>query len=201
MEQSSGFIFGPLIYTLVLGSYWVGLKFNDAINLFVASDAILLATMFVIASQAWETRRLVELTRIKDQPFLEIEFQNKGAEVLLKNLGQSPAYSPSVTSIEIAGNEHLYFDPLYTSRLPILPGESREVWMHHQRVGEGSTNSFAESAPVLKNFVINQDSPIKITLRYFDKNGEKLYRDLFIKVGGNKISGDQQIYTSTSPES
>jgi len=163
--------------------------------------SILLLTGLFIAWQAWETRRLAELTRIKDQPLLEIEFQNNGAKVLLKNIGQSPAYSPSISSIEIATNEHLDFDPLHTSRLPILPGESREVWMHHQCVGKGSISSFAESAPVLKNTVINKDAPIKITLRYFGKNGEKLCRDLYIKVGGNKISGNQQIYTSTNLES
>ena len=164
------------------------------------SDIILLGTGIFIAWQAWETRRLAELTRVKDQPLLEVEFQNKGAKVLLKNIGQSPAYSPSISSIEIATNEHLDFDPLHTSRLPILVGESREVWMHHQRVNEGSIGGFAESAPVLKNFVISKDIPTKITLQYFDKNGEKLRRDLYIKVGGNKISGDQQIYTSTNFE-
>ena len=160
--------------------------------------AVLLLTGVFIAWQAWETRRLAELTRVKDQPFLEIEFQNKGAKVSLKNLGQSPAYSPSISSIEIVANEHLDFDPLHTSRLPILPGESREVWMHHQRVNEGAISGFVESALVLKNFVISKDTPTKITLQYFDKNGEKLRRDLYIKVGGNKISGDQQIYTSTN---
>ena len=54
------------------------------------SDIILLGTGIFIAWQAWETRRLAELTRVKDQPLLEVEFQNKGAKVLLKNIGQSP---------------------------------------------------------------------------------------------------------------
>ncbi len=164
------------------------------------SDYILLGTGLFVAWQAWETRQLAKLTRVKDQPLLEVEFQNKGAKVLLKNIGQSPAYSPSISSIEIATNEHLDFDPLHTSRLPILVGESRDVWMHHQRVDQGSIEGFVESAPVLKNFVISKDTPIKITLQYFDKDSVKLQRDLYIKVGGNKISGDQQIYTTTTCE-
>lgn len=164
------------------------------------STLIFLATGLFIAWQAWETRRLAELTRVKEQPLLEVEFQNKGAKVSLKNIGQSPAYSPSISSIEIAANEHLDFDPLHISRLPILPGESREVWMHHQLVSEGSFGGYVESIPVLKNTAINSNTPIKISLQYFDKNGEKLCRNLYIKVGGNKISGDQQVYTSTNPE-
>jgi hypothetical protein len=165
------------------------------------SDLILLGTGVFIAWQAWETRQLAKLTRIKDQPLLEVEFQNNGAKVQLKNIGQSPAYSPSISSIEIATNEHLDFDPLHTSRLPILPGESREVWMHHQKVSEGSISGFVESAPVLKNFLINKDTPtIKIVLQYFDKDGVKLCRNLYIKVSGNKISGNQQIYTTTTCE-
>ncbi len=164
------------------------------------SDFILLITGIFIAWQAWETRQLAKLTRIKDQPLLEVEFQNSGAKVQLKNIGQSPAYSPSISSIEIATNEHLDFDPLHTSRLPIQLGESREVWMHHQKVNEGSIGGFVESAPVLKNFLINKDTPTKITLQYFDKDGVKLCRDLYIKVSGNKISGNQQIYTTTSCE-
>jgi len=164
------------------------------------SDLILLLTGLFVAWQARETYRLAELTRIKDRPLLEVEFQNKGAKVLLKNIGQSPAYSPSISSIEIATNEHLDFDPLHTSRLPILIGESREVWMHHQRVDKGSIGSFVESAPVLKNFVVSKDTPTKIRLQYFDKDGVKLQRNLYIRVGGNKISGDQQIYTTTTCE-
>lgn len=164
------------------------------------SDFILLITGIFIAWQAWETRRLAELTRIKDQPLLEVEFQNNGAKVLLKNIGQSPAYSSSISSIEIATNEHLDFDPLHTSRLPILPSESRAVWMHHQKVSEGSISGFVESVPVLKNAVINKNSPIKITVQYFDKDGVKIQRNLYIRVGGNKISGDQQIYTTTTCE-
>lgn len=164
------------------------------------SDFILVGTAIFIAWQAWETRRLAELTRVKEQPLLDVDFQNKGAKVLLKNIGQSPAYSPSISSIEIATNEHLDFDPLHTSRLPILPDESREVWMHHQRVSDESVGGYVESVPVLKNVVTNSNVPIKIILQYFDKNGEKLSRNLYIKIGGNKISGDQQIYTSTNPE-
>lgn len=164
------------------------------------SDFILLITGVFIAWQAWETRRLAKLTRVKDQPLLEVEFQNSGAKVQLKNTGQSPAYSPSISSIEIATNEHLDFDPLHNSRLPILPGESREVWMHHQRVSESSISGFVESAPVLKNFVVSKDTPTKITLQYFDKDGVKLQRKLYIRVGGNKISGDRQIYTITTCE-
>jgi hypothetical protein len=164
------------------------------------SDLILLITGIFIAWQAWETRRLSELTRTKEQPLLEIEFQSKGAEVLIKNIGQSPAYSPSISSISVASNEHLDFDPLHSSRLPIIPGESRRVWMHHQRISEGSIGGFVESMPVLRKVVENSSDPIKIVLQYFDKNGEKLNRVLYIKVGGNKISGDQQIYTSTNPE-
>ena len=164
------------------------------------SDIILIVTGIVIAWQAWETRRLAELTRVKDQPLLEVHFQNNGAKVQLKNIGQSPAYSPSISSVEIAVNEHLDFDPLHTSRLPILPGESREVWMHHQKVSDGSISSFADSAPVLKKTVINKNTPVKIAVQCFDKDGVKIQRNLYIRVGGNKISGDQSIYTTTTPE-
>lgn len=38
------------------------------------SDFILSVTAVIICWQAWETRRLAELTRVKDQPLLEIEF-------------------------------------------------------------------------------------------------------------------------------
>lgn len=164
------------------------------------SDFILLITGIFIAWQAWETRRLAELTRIKDQPFLEVLSPNNGAKFQLKNIGQSSAYSPSISSIKIALNEHLDFDPLHTSRLPILPGEIREVWMHHQRVSIGSISGFVESGLVLKNSVISKDTPTKITLQYFDKDGVELHRNLYIRIGGNKISGDQQIYTTTTRE-
>ncbi len=162
------------------------------------SSTILLITGLFIAWQAWETRRLATLTRIKDQPLLEVLFPNNKAKVQLKNIGQSPAYSPSISSIEIAINEHLDFDPLYTSRLPILPGENREFWMHHRRVSEGSIGGFGESVSVLQKALVNSKVPIKIDLQYFDKNGEKIQRNLYIKVGGNKIIGDQQIYTTTT---
>jgi len=39
------------------------------------SDFILLITGIFIAWQAWETRKLAELTRVKDQPLLEVEFK------------------------------------------------------------------------------------------------------------------------------
>ena len=164
------------------------------------SDFILSITAIFIGWQSWETRRLVKLTKIKDQPLIEVEFQNQGAEITLKNIGQSPAYSPSISSIEITINEHLDFDPLHSSRLPILINESRKVWMHHQRVNEKSIGGFVESAPVLKNFVISKNTPTKIILQYFDKDGVKLRRNLYIKVSGNKISGDQKIYTTTTCE-
>lgn len=180
----------------------IGVVVACGTDYFESQTIVLLATGVFIAWQAWETRRLAELTRVKEQPLLEIEFelQKNGAKVLLKNIGQSPAYSPSISSVEIAENEHLDFDPLHASRLPILPGESREVWMHHQRVSNGSISGYLESAPVLEKAIASSKSPIKITLQYFDKNGEKLSRNLYIKIGGNKISGNQQIYTSTSPE-
>jgi len=164
------------------------------------SDIILLGTGIFIAVQAIQTRKLVRLTEMRELPFLEVEFQNSGATVFLKNIGQSPAYSPSISSIEIANNERLDFDPLQTSRQSILPNESRKVWMHHQKVNEGSIGGFVDSTPILRNFVLNSNTPVKITLRYFDKIGEKISRDLYITVGGNKISGDQQIYTTTNPK-
>lgn len=170
---------------------------HDCVNL---SDIIVLITGAFVAWQAWETRRLAELTRIKDQPLLEVEFPNKGARILLKNIGQSPAYSPSIDSLCIGINERLDFDPLHTSRLPVLPGESREVWMHHLHMTKGSMSSFVDSMPVLKNAVMDNGTPIKIMLQYFDKNGTKLQRTLYIRVGGNKISGDQIIYATTTCE-
>jgi len=163
---------------------------------------ILLITGFFIAWQAWETRQLAKLTRIKDQPLLEVEFQNNGAEVVLKNIGQSPAYSPSIKKLQTADNEYFDFDPSHTSCLPILPGESRKVWMHHRVVTERSISSFVESVPTLQNNIINRNinMPLKISLKYFDKDGVKLLRDLYIKVSGNQISGNQHIYTTTSSE-
>lgn len=164
------------------------------------SDFILLLTGLFVAWQARETYRLAELTRVEDQPLLELEIPNNGVKVLLKNIGQSPAYSTSISSIKIATNEHLDFDPLETSRFPILPGKDQEIWMYHQQINEGSIKSFAESIPVLKKALIERNAPLKVSLKYYDKVGEKLSRDLYIKIGGNKISGDQQIYVSTNPE-
>ncbi len=57
------------------------------------SNLILALTAIFIGWQSWETRRLVRLTRIKDLPLLDVEFQDNGAKIILKNIGQSPAYS------------------------------------------------------------------------------------------------------------
>ena len=173
--------------------------FFDCIDL---STFVLLITGIFIAWQAWETQQLAKLTRIKDQPLLEIEFPNNGAKIVLKNIGRSPAYSPSMSSLQISANERLDFDPLHTSRLPIPNGESQKFWIHHKCIEKGSISSFADSITVLKKAIINRNVsvPFKIVLQYFDKDGVKLKRDLFIKLGGNKISSDQSIYTSTSPE-
>lgn len=169
-------------------------------NCITLSDFILTFTGALIAWQAFETRRLVVLTRIKDQPLLEVEFGNAGADVTLKNIGQSPAYSPSISSIEIENDEHLHFDPLHTSRLPIMPEESRQVWMQHQRVSDNSISSFVESYTVLMKTVLEASKPIQICLQYFDKDGVKLFRKLYIKASGTKIVGNKQIYTTTNSE-
>ncbi|MCX6715635.1 MAG: hypothetical protein NT077_01300 [Candidatus Taylorbacteria bacterium] len=165
-----------------------------------ASEIILSITGIFIAWQAWETRKLAKLTRIKDQPLLEVEFQNQGTEVVLKNLGQSPAYSPLINSLQITNNEYFDFDPLHSSRLSILPGESRKVWMHHRIVTERSIGGFLESIPALKNSILNRriNTPFKMDLQYFDKDGVKLTRSLYVKIGGNEVSGGRYIYTSTS---
>lgn len=164
------------------------------------SDFILVITGVFIGWQAWETRRLAELTRIKDQPLLEVEFQNSGAEVVLKNIGSSPAYSPSINPLQVADNEYFGFDPLHNSRLPILPNEVRKVWMHHRSVTENSIGGFVESVPALKSSILNKKEALKITLQYFDKDGVKLRRELYIKISGSEISGNQQIYTTTNSE-
>lgn len=162
-------------------------------------DIVLLVTALLIAWYARETLALVELTRTKDQPFLEIELPENGAKTVLKNLGPTPAYSPSIKTLHI-GENIFEFDPLYQSRLPIAPNEIREVWMHHKE--QNTNESFVHSLPALRNAILNaQGSPqLKIVLQYFDKDGIKLKRNLFIKTGGNQISGDQYIYTSTTSE-
>lgn len=163
------------------------------------SDLVLLITALLVAWYAMETLALVELTRTKDQPFLEIEFRENGAKIVLKNLGPTPAYSPNINILQIGG-DIFEFDPLHQSRLPISPNETREVWVHH--IKQNTNTSFVDSLPVLKNAILNlqENSQVKIVLQYFDKDGTKLRRILFIKTGGNKISEDQYIYTSTTPE-
>jgi len=163
------------------------------------SDLILSITALLIAWYSSETLALVELTRVKDRPFLEITFQENGAKVILKNLGTTPAYSPSINLLQV--DENMFeFDPLFQSRLPILSGEAREVWMHHKNQQTGS--SFVYSLPALHNAILNskQNSPLKITIQYFDKDGAKLKRNLYIKIGGELLQ-KKYIYTSTSPKS
>ena len=166
------------------------------------SDSILVITLIFIAWQAFETRRSVNLSITKEQPLLEIEFKNNGAEIELRNIGNSPAYSPSIESLKITGGESFDFDPLHDSLAPILQGESRKVWMHHTKKNEGSIHSFTESIPVLKSAIINSTSniPTQLNLEYFDKNGIKLIRNLYIKISGSNLAGDQKIYTTTSSE-
>src|SRR3989338_3674192 len=160
------------------------------------SDLILFITALLLVWYAGETLALVELTRIKDQPFLEIAFPNDGAKVILKIFGSMPAYSPTISSIRI-GENILDFDPLLQSQLPILPNEARDFWVHHRK----GSSSFVDSLPVLRDLILNssQSSNLKITIRYFDKDGEKLERNLYLKVGG-ELSQKKYIYASTSPE-
>jgi hypothetical protein len=164
------------------------------------SNLVLLITALFIAWQAWETRRLAELTRIGDQPLLDIEFQNNGAEISMKNIGRSPAYSPSIAPLKISDNEYFDFDPLHNSRSSILPDETRKVWMHHRRITETSIGGFLESVPALRNIITQrrESAPLKMNLQYFDKNGVRLSRILYIKISGNQIAGSQHIYTSTT---
>jgi hypothetical protein len=158
------------------------------------SDLILFITALLLVWYAHETLALVELTRIKDQPFLEIEFQNNGAKVILKNFGSTPAYSPTISSIQIDGNT-FDFDPLVQSQLPILPNDTRDFWVHHTK---GSISSM-ESLPALKNAILNSphNSFLKVVIECFDKDGEHLKRNLYLKVGG-LASQKKYIYTSTS---
>jgi hypothetical protein len=186
-----------LIPLSIIAFFYFGGKFVVSV-----SDLILFITALLLVWYAHETLALVELTRIKDQPLLEVEFQNNGAEIVLKNIGQSPAYSPSISALQITDNEYFDFDPLHSSRLALLPGESRKVWMHHQVISSNSIGGFVESIPALRNAVINRgiDTPLKISLQYFDKDGVKILHILYVKMGGNKISNSQYIYTSTTSE-
>lgn len=161
------------------------------------SDLILLVTAIFIAWQAWETRNLAKLTRIKDQPFLEMEFKNNGAELILKNLGQSPAYSPSISQLWVADNEYFNFDPLHDSRSAIIPNETRKIWISHRKINEdGSLSSQLNSVSILTTHIIVKNINLKVSLQYFDKDGEKLNRILYLKFSKEKYL----IYTTTISE-
>jgi len=190
-----------VIFTIVL--FYQLLSGQESLSL---SDTVLIITALFIALSSVETKAIIELTRAKERPFLEIVFPSNDLifknKVGLKNLGQSPAYSPGIKSIEIE-KDRFDFDPLETSRLPIQPNESREVWVHHIRSTDKGSISVGNVFPVLEQQVFEYYkkqpvSPLKIEIYYFDNLGIKCKRDLYIKVGG--IGEKKYIYTSTSPE-
>ena len=188
------FIFVGVLLLVLL----VVILFKNKFQLTI-SDGILLVTALLVAWYAFETLALVELTRIKDQPFIEIEFCNGGSDVFLKNLGLTPAYSPSVSSLKI-GDDTFDFDPLYTSRLPISHNEQRKLRMCHgnEKTGE---HFVVDSTAVLRDTILNysQGVPLKIVLTYFDKDGIAIARNLFIKTGGAELVPQKQyLYVSTS---
>lgn len=155
----------------------------------------------VIIWQAWETRRAVSIALVKEQPFLELFFpENSSSKIQLKNIGTSPAYAVAISSVIISSNESVAFDPLSTSKAPILPGETRDVWVHHRRHKNDNPSLVSSSIPflILKNFLKQTGTSLKISLEYFDKDGHELKRSLYIKVSGNSASTDDHLYVSTS---
>ena len=171
------------------------------------SDTILILTALVIAWTSIETQAIVELTRTKEKPLLEVSFPDSKNQfrnkIVLTNLGQSPAYSPKIASV-IIDNEIFEFDPLGSSRLPIQPNESREVWVYHTQIqDDGSKKSVGNVVPQLEKAIIKDFksyllSPRKLVISYFDSVAQPCKRELYLRVGG--VAGQAYIYTSTSPD-
>lgn len=161
------------------------------------SDLILLVTAVLIAWYSFETLSLVELTRIKDQPFLDIEFPRNGRKILLVNSGATPAYSASITPLRV-GDSTYSFDPLWVARVSILPGEKREVWMYHKHK-DGS--SYGDSVSLLHGQLIkDNEAEHSVEVKYFDKDGIELRRTLYIRGGGSFLDVDMKVYATTSKE-
>ena len=178
-------------------------------------DKAYLVIYWITAVIIWQYTRETYLLRkisnqqlensIEDkQPFLEIIFPNNNSvfrnTVVLKNFGQSPAYSPTIKSIEIEKNR-FDFDPLKTSQLPIQPNESREVWIHHTLTTDKRKTSVGNVLPLLEKLVFGYNTkfpsnPLKIEIRCFDYQGRECERNLYIKIGGIEVK--KYIYTSTS---
>lgn len=163
-------------------------------------DFIQVITALCVAWQSWETNRLNKLTRIKDQPFIEVYFPKLingqiNGKLIIKNLGQSPAYSISIGKVSINDNEFM-FDPNKDTRESLLPMDSREIWVHCISNGKSILNSLG----VLVNMVYSdqvKNNNIKLFLKYHDKDGVELKRTLYLKVGGGD-AGVQYLYTTTS---
>lgn len=186
----------PLFLGVGIGSISVASVMHDEWGVLTS---LILAP--VIIWQAWETRRAVAVALVKEQPFLELFFpETSSSKIQLKNIGTSPAYAVSISSLIISAHESVAFDPLSTSRAPILPGETRDVWVHHRRHKSDSLSLVSSSVPflILKNFLKQTGTSLKISLDYFDKDGHELKRALYIKVSGNSASTDDHLYVSTS---
>lgn len=149
--------------------------------------------------QSWETRRVVEVALAKERPFLELIIpENSSSKIHLKNIGTTPAYALAVSSIPLSSGESLSFDPLQISRAPILPGETREMWVFHKRPHQHA-HVPASSVPLhtLKNFLKQSDTNPRVTLSYCDKDGHSLKRTLYLKVSGANVDTDDHVYVST----
>lgn len=150
-----------------------------------------------VAWQAFETKESVRLTQIRNQPLLEIEFDGSGVKLI--NIGESPAYSPSISDLIISSNEVIRFDPLKNSKLPIKKNESREVWINHQRHASRSISSMIDVIPVIKKYLDTKGKSTNLTLECFDKDGEKITRKLYLKLGGHEVNPNgRYLYVSTN---
>ena len=194
---------GIFIFILVL--FYQLLNFEEFPKL---SDIVLIITALFMAWSSLETHAIVELTRKKEQPFLEIVFPDNKSNlpfqntIVLKNFGQSPAYSPKIESIEIE-TDRFDFDPLESSRLPIQPNEIREVWIHLMSKTNKGTTSVGNVLPLLVKRVVeyhkkHPTSKQEFVISCFDNLGKKCERNLYINIGG--IGEKKYIYTSTSKE-
>lgn len=165
--------------------------------------AINLIVGLFVAWQAWETAKITKLTTLKELPFLEIEFPDKSdvSYVHIHNIGASPAYTPRISNLVVSNNTYFDFDPLSKSRQPILPGERRPILLRYM---DGTTNSIRETNNLLIHCLLtqikdNQKKPyFEVCLAYFDKEGNKITRHLFIRLGGHMITANTRPYATTN---
>ncbi len=166
-------------------------------------EMVLKIVGLIMESQSNKTRKISELA-IEKQPLIEIDFSGfkKGQfnnKLVIKNIGQSPAYSISISDIFIDDNKFA-FDPNKDTNESLSPTDSRDIWVHHFSTLSNSSN--INSLDVLSRMIYFSQSynkSIRIFLKYYDRDGNELKRNFYLKVGGGDV-GVQYLYTTTSNE-